>query len=229
MRDGLAEVKESVVAIRNAVKYLRSSGSWLQSFQLRVLTGKLIRGSLSLDCITRWNATYLMKCVALKFRVVFEKLLPEDMLYNGYFNEGEENGHKKVGPPTSHGWGELQRLVKFFKFFFGCTLAFSASKTLISTKFYNEIVVIERNLISLSNNKYGLLQIQAREMRNKFEKFWDGLINMNPLIIIASVFDPRNKMQFARICFDKLYGEHSVESTNIRTSIRTLIKDRYEE
>ena len=43
VRDGLAEVKESVVAIRNDVKYVRSSGTWLQSFQLRVLTRKVSR------------------------------------------------------------------------------------------------------------------------------------------------------------------------------------------
>ncbi|XP_056862270.1 zinc finger BED domain-containing protein RICESLEEPER 2-like [Raphanus sativus] len=184
LRDGLAEVKESLVAIRNAVKYVRSSGPRLQSFQLRVLTGKVSRGSLSLDCTTRWNSTYLMLCAALKFRVAFEKLLAEDMLYNDYFNEAEETGFKRVGPPTSHGWDEVQ---------------------------------------SLSNSRDGLLQIQAREMRNKFEKYWDGLI------IIASVFDPRNKMQFACICFDKLYGKKSVESSHLRSSIRTLLKDLYEE
>ena len=217
------------MAIRNAVKYVRSSGPRLQSFQLRVLTGKVSRGSLSLDCTTRWNSTYLMLCAALKFRVAFEKLLAEDMLYNDYFNEEEETRHKRVGPPTSHGWDEVQRLVKFLKLFFGCTLAFSASKTVTSTICYNEIVVIERNLISLSNSRDEVLQIQAREMRNKFEKYWDGLINMNPLIIIASVFDPRNKMQFACICFDKLYGKDSVESTHLRSSIRTLLKDLFEE
>ena len=86
------------MAIRNAVKYVRSSGPRLQSFQLRVLTGKVSRGSLSLDCTTRWNSTYLMLCAALKFRVAFEKLLAEDMLYNDYFNEEEETGQKRVGP-----------------------------------------------------------------------------------------------------------------------------------
>ncbi|KAL0711595.1 hypothetical protein Bca4012_018573 [Brassica carinata] len=65
-------------------------------------------------------------------------------------------------------------------------------------------------------------------MRNKFEKYWDGLINMNP-IIIASVFDPRNKMQFSCICFDKLNGKDSLENAHLRTSIRTLMKDLYEE
>ncbi|CAN7125351.1 unnamed protein product, partial [Brassica rapa subsp. narinosa] len=172
VKDGLAEVKESVVAIRNAVKYVRSSGTRLQSFQLRVLTGKVSRGSLSLD---------------------------------------------------------LHRLVKFLKLFFGSTLAFSASKTVTSTSCYNEIVIIERNLIALSNSRDDLLRLQATEMRTKFEKYWDGLINMNPLVIIGSVFDPRNKMQFVGICFDKLYGKDSVESEHLRTSIRALLKQLYEE
>ena len=217
------------MAIRNAVKYVRSSGTRLQSFQLRVLTGKISRESLCLDCITRWNSTYLMLSAALKFKVAFEKLKAEDILYNDYFLEVEENGHKRVGPPTTEGWEEVQRLVKFLKIFFGCSLAFSASKTVTSTICYNEIVIIERNLIALSNSKDGILQIQAKEMRNKFEKYWDGLININPLVIIASVFDPRNKMQFASICFDKLYGKDSLESGHLRTSIRALMKSLYEE
>lgn len=63
----------------------------------------------------------------------------------------------------------------------------------------------------------------------KFEKYWDGIMNMNPLVIIASVFDPRNKIQFASLCFDKLYGNDYVESNHLRTSIRSAIKQLYEE
>ncbi|XP_048615642.1 zinc finger BED domain-containing protein DAYSLEEPER-like [Brassica napus] len=203
VRDGLAEVKESVVAIRNDVKYVRSSGTWLQSFQLRVLTRK--------------------------FRVAFEKLLSENMLYNDYFKESEENGHKRVGPPTAHRRDEVHRFVKFLKLFFGSTLAFSESKTVTSTSCYNEVVIIERNLIALRNSRDDLLRLQATDMRTKFEKYWDGLINMNPLVIIASIFDPRNKMQFASICCDKIYGKDSVESAHLRTSIRALMKQLYEE
>ncbi|CAE6014623.1 unnamed protein product [Arabidopsis arenosa] len=154
VRDGLAKVNESIVAIRNEIRYVRSSGDRLKSFKLRVETGKCGRGSLSLDCVTRWNSTYLMLTNALKFRVAFEKLLAEDKLYNDYFQESEEeNGEsgpegakKRVGPPTSKGWDDVQRLVKFLKIFFNCTLAFSATKTVTSTICYHEIVLFERSL-----------------------------------------------------------------------------------
>ncbi|CAE6010648.1 unnamed protein product [Arabidopsis arenosa] len=94
---------------------------------------------------------------------------------------------------------------------------------------YNEIVIIEQHLISLSFNNDEVLQEQAKSMRTKFEKYWDGLLNMNPFVIIGSIFDPRNKMQFASIFFDKLYGKNNMESMHLRSSIKTLMKNLYEE
>ncbi|XP_010431219.1 PREDICTED: zinc finger BED domain-containing protein RICESLEEPER 2-like [Camelina sativa] len=240
VRDGLSKAKRSIVSIRNAVKYVRSSGDRLKLFLLRVDTGNVGRGSLCLDVATRWNSTYLMLTAAIKFRVAFEKMLAEDKLYNDYFMETEENGEatgdeaelngqKRVGPPTFADWDQVQRLVKFLKIFFNCTLSFSATKSVTSTFCYNEIVTIERNLINLSTNGDVLLKTEAMMMRSKFEKYWDGLLNMNPLVIIASVFDPRNKMQFAGLCFDKLYGKDSVESTHLRSSIKGVMKKLYAE
>ncbi|XP_010481147.1 PREDICTED: zinc finger BED domain-containing protein RICESLEEPER 2-like [Camelina sativa] len=235
VKDGLAKANQSIMAIRNAIKYVRSSGDRFKSFLLRVETGNVSRGSLCLDVSTRWNSTYLMLTAAIKFRVAFEKLLVEDKLYNEYFMEKEDSGEdgaeaeKRVGPPTFANWDEVQRFVKFLKIFFNCTLAFSATKSVTSSIAYNEIVVIERNLISLSCHSDSLLKTEAMVMRSKFEKYWDGLINMNPLVIIASVFDPRNKMQFATICFDKLYGKDSVEATHLRSSIKSVMKKLYEE
>ena len=58
------------------------------------------RGSLPLDIKTRWNSTYLMLQRAIKFKVVFDKMEHEDMLYNDFLNE-VENGNKRVGPPST--------------------------------------------------------------------------------------------------------------------------------
>ncbi|KAF8100762.1 hypothetical protein N665_0218s0100, partial [Sinapis alba] len=60
VKDKLAEVEESIAAIRNTITYVDS--------------GKLKRGRLPLDVPTRWNSTYLMLKRALKFKVAFDKM-----------------------------------------------------------------------------------------------------------------------------------------------------------
>ncbi|CAA7043138.1 unnamed protein product [Microthlaspi erraticum] len=229
VRDGLAHVRQSIIAIRNGVKYVRSSPDRLKTFEIRLDAGKVSRDSLSMDCITRWNSTYLMLTAAIKLRVGFENMRANEIPYNKYFEEEEENGEERVGPPTESSWDEVERFVKFLRIFFNSTLRFSASKTVTSTICYEEVVNIERNLILLSNNKDVQVRQEATTMRLKFEKYWDGLINMNPLVIIACVFDPRNKMRFATRCFDSLYGKDSFESKLLKTSIKKVMRDLYEE
>lgn len=81
----------------------------------------------------------------------------------------------------------MQRLVKFLKIFHKCTLAFSASTTVTSTICYNEICTIERNLINLGRNIDESVRITAKSMKEKFNKYWDRLSNMNGLVKAASV------------------------------------------
>ncbi|KAF8109764.1 hypothetical protein N665_0092s0035 [Sinapis alba] len=49
VKEGLNEIDDSVIAIRNAIQYVRSSTNRLKSFEFRVETGKMTRGSLPLD------------------------------------------------------------------------------------------------------------------------------------------------------------------------------------
>ncbi|KAG7558780.1 Zinc finger BED-type [Arabidopsis thaliana x Arabidopsis arenosa] len=224
---GLKKANAHIVAIRNAVKYVRSSFSRLKTFALKCETGKLPRGSLPLDVSTRWNSTYLMLSSALKLRVAFEKMEAEDKLYCDYFLE-EEDKIKRVGPPTSIDWEKVARLVKFLKVFYKCTLIFSASKTVTSCLCYSEIVDIERSLITKCSSSDEETKKQANDMRDKFDKYWDGLSNMNPLVIVASVFDPRNKMKFASLCFDQLYGKDTIESRKLHASVSSVMETLYD-
>lgn len=109
VNDGLAEVDENVSTIRNAVGYVRSSTPRLRSFELWIDSGKLTRGNFPLDVKTRWNSTYLMLSKALEFRLAFDKMEAEDMLYNDYFMEFEGGaqdggrGHDCYNPEESDG------------------------------------------------------------------------------------------------------------------------------
>ncbi|XP_018436185.1 zinc finger BED domain-containing protein RICESLEEPER 2-like [Raphanus sativus] len=189
---------------------------------------KLTRGSLPLDCKTRWNSMYLMLSRAIEFRVAFNKMEAEDRLYNDHFLEFE-NGIKRIGPPEIVDWNAIERLVWFLIIFYNSTLVVSASTSLNSFKCYGEIVTIEKNLIGLTRSLDSDLKGKAEEMLKKFDKYWDGMRNINKMLIVATVFDPTKKMQFAKMCFEKLYGKDTADAQEMFQSVMDVLRDLFKE
>ncbi|CAD5318498.1 unnamed protein product [Arabidopsis thaliana] len=160
--------------------------------------------------------------------LAFQKMEDEDKLYNDYFMEFDD-GQKRIGPPTYGDWRAIERLVKFLGLFYTSTLVVSASTNISSYKCYGEIVTIEKNLITLSRSYDKELGKMATEMREKFTKYWDGVKNINKMLIVASVFDPRKKMQFAKMCFEKLYGKDSDDAKDMSIAVYDVMKDMLKE
>ncbi|GJX26511.1 zinc finger BED domain-containing protein RICESLEEPER 2-like protein [Tanacetum coccineum] len=42
-------------------------------------------------------------------------------------------------------------------------------------------------------------------MKDKYDKYWDNLDNMNVLLYVALVLDPRNKLKYLEFCLDLIY------------------------
>ncbi|XP_024016992.1 zinc finger BED domain-containing protein RICESLEEPER 4 [Morus notabilis] len=106
--EGLKEMHSSITAIRNAVKYVKSSLARLQKFKDCVKQEKVeYKGSLVLDVPTRWNSTYIMLDVAIKFQKAFDRYEEEDEKFLGYFLE-EDGGKRKVGPPMEEDWANAK-------------------------------------------------------------------------------------------------------------------------
>ncbi|EOA22943.1 hypothetical protein CARUB_v10003680mg, partial [Capsella rubella] len=232
LKEGLQDIDRSVAAVRNGIQYARSTPNRLKAFVFRVETGKVKRGSLPLDVKTLWNSTYLMLEQALKFRVAFEKLQAEDKPYNDYFLE-RVDGHKRFGPPMKDDLDEVSAFVQVLGIFYNSTLVLSASNSVASHKIYNEIVSITRNLtIYSTTGDDEELHKRSSAILTKLEKYWDVFgdkVEMNRLVIVASVFDPRKKMKFVEVCFDHLYGKGSVESSHLSDSINNILKNLYDE
>ena len=229
VKDGLTDANESVDAVRNAVVYVRGSGNRLISFEQKVESGRMTRGSFPLDVTTRWNSTYLMLSTALKFRVGFDKMETEDKLYNDYFMEVGDKGKKRVGPPQYADWKAIERLGRFLVIFYNSTLVVSASTSLNAHKCYEEIVNIATNLLALSESTDHELKDKAEEMFKKFDKYWDGLKNINKMLIVATVFDPTEKMVLASLCFDELYGKDSLEGKAMYDSVMSVLRSLFKE
>ncbi|PRQ31035.1 putative ribonuclease H-like domain-containing protein [Rosa chinensis] len=79
VNDGLSVMKIFIGAIRNAVRYVRSSPQRLDFFKECVERVKLeCKGLVILDVPTRWNSTFLMLERALKFQKAFDRMVEED-------------------------------------------------------------------------------------------------------------------------------------------------------
>ncbi|XP_028772962.1 zinc finger BED domain-containing protein RICESLEEPER 2-like [Neltuma alba] len=225
VNDGLKELKNSFDSIRNAVKYVRSSPARLQKFKNIAELEKVDTTSLvCLDVNTRWNSTYLMLESALKFQKAFERLEDEDDDYEAYFARGSRN----EGPPKASDWNKARMFLKFLKVFYDITLMFSSSLDVTSNTCFHQIALIHELLEENIVNADPLLMEMSLSMRSKYEKYWGQTENMNPLLIVAVILDPRYKLAYVYHIFDQLF--HDVEvCMAMKIKIRDVLYRMFDE
>jgi hypothetical protein len=110
---------------------------------------------------------------AAKFEKVFVKLGEKEPRYMSYFLEVDSKGNKKnIGPISLEDWESARTLMKFLKIFYMVTLRFFGSLHVTSNSFFNELIYMHTNLLSLCKNKDNLLSGMTMNMMLKFEKYW---------------------------------------------------------
>ncbi|KAK1385173.1 zinc finger BED domain-containing protein RICESLEEPER 2-like [Heracleum sosnowskyi] len=125
----------------------------------------------------------------------------DDSKYASYFDGSSDN----KDPPSDYDWLKARIFVKFLKIFYQVTLKFSGSLYVTSNIFFHEIVEIHANLSNLMSSGDMLLSRMAERMKLKFEKYWENYKNINFLLYIAVVLDPRFKLRYVQFCFSQLY------------------------
>ncbi|CAL8988529.1 unnamed protein product [Prunus brigantina] len=169
VKEGLKRLESSIVAIRNAVKFVRSSPSRLSYFKMCVETEKIeCKGLVVMDVPTRWNSTYLMLDAALKFRKAFDRMGDDpDSSYLMHFKEdegdderiegiegsgkgkGKSKTNKRVGPPSDEDWEKIVTFVIFLKTFYDVTLKISASLHPTSYSTFHDLLAIDGEIREL--------------------------------------------------------------------------------
>ena len=193
VQDGLSLIGDGIERIRDSVIYWTGSPKNEAKFeenarQLRVQCTK----ELVLDCKTRWNLTYLMLSIALIYKNVFSRLAKCETSYTCF--------------PYDHDWEVAKdicgRLVLFHsvtEFFFG--------RKYSTTNMYFALVCelkIALNEWSLSSSE--MISTMAESMLAKFNSYW---ANVNVVMAVAVILDPRYKMKLLEFYYPNIYGDNS--------------------
>ncbi|KAH6800938.1 hypothetical protein C2S52_001402 [Perilla frutescens var. hirtella] len=107
--DGLKVINQSIKRVREAIRYVRHSPARLKRFrECCVDEGIEFKSLLCLDMATRWNSTYLMLSVALKFEKAFERF--EDWIESP--NSAIKDMTVKMLAMYNKYWGEPTKMNK---------------------------------------------------------------------------------------------------------------------
>ncbi|KAF7142405.1 hypothetical protein RHSIM_Rhsim05G0198800 [Rhododendron simsii] len=199
--EGLKDTSESILRIRDVVRYVRSSPQRMETFNKCVEKEKIkSKQTVCLDVCTRWNSTYLMLEVAIKFEKAFQRIGEEDISFIKIFGikEGEEDLSLELEGLVAMDPRFKLRLVKF---------CYTKSKGKAESEKMEKKVKDVLNRLYDSYAKEGEVRqhvSSASQMPRVENENCDSRLNL------AMVFDTYLEEEYSSVCFsevDKYLGD----------------------
>ena len=66
-------------------------------------------------------------------------------------------------------------------------------------------------------------------MKKKIDKYWESIDNINLMLFVAVVLDPRYKLKYVKFCFRGWYGKDKGDamSSKVRDALKRLYVERW--
>ncbi|XP_074290537.1 zinc finger BED domain-containing protein RICESLEEPER 2-like [Silene latifolia] len=210
----------AIVKVRTLCKYVRASPARMEKFKACILQEKLESKKLvCLDVETRWNSTYLMLEIAVNFKKAFGCLIVND--------SNLQKEMKKVGGNiTSEEWKQVSHILPFLKIFYDATLKMSASLYVTSNSYVEVIFGVGEVLSQHLLHQDAGVRKMAAQMKVKYDKYWGKIENLNLLLFVSLILDPRWKMSCVEWMVKKAFGNEKggLLALNIKYFFQTFFE-----
>ncbi|KAH0648267.1 hypothetical protein KY285_033515 [Solanum tuberosum] len=211
VQDGLKVSAASIEWVRKAVKYIRLSPARCKRFHECAEDVDInCKKSLCLDVSTRWNSTYLMLNRTIEFENMFSSYVDRDIGLLHYLQFVEDEDGTVVGALLSDDWNNVKKVVDFLQIFYDLTREASGSQYVTSNLHFlkiSEVSCYLKKLIVSEDDTDDLLGKIAKNMREKFDKYWGTPNKMNKMIFISCVLDPRHKFVSVGFALQMMFGK----------------------
>nr|KAJ0200015.1 hypothetical protein LSAT_V11C600314420 [Lactuca sativa] len=147
------------------------------------------------DCKTRWNSTYLMLSTALKY---------------------------KKNVPDEKEWALASELCDRLKIFYNVTELFSGTKYPTTNIFFPKICEIKIALKKWDTSSFIEISEMSENMITKFDEHWK---ESHGVLAMATILDPRFKMNLLEYFFPIIYGVDNAKDEIQK--VRQICEDIY--
>uniref|UniRef100_A0A2N9ED94 HAT C-terminal dimerisation domain-containing protein n=1 Tax=Fagus sylvatica TaxID=28930 RepID=A0A2N9ED94_FAGSY len=208
--DGLSVIGPCIEKVRESVGFWTASTKRRQRFeetrqQLHIECTK----ELALDCKTRWNSTYLMLSVAIEYQDVFFRLKQRESAYNCM--------------PSEEDWEIASDICKRLSVFYKVTEVFSGTSYPTANLFFPKVCEIKIALNLWFTSPNDMIRSMAFRMLEKFDSYWNVI---HGVMAVATILDPRYKIELLEYYFPIIYGDQADdEIQRIRDICYEMLRD----
>ncbi|KAK1367911.1 hypothetical protein POM88_034003 [Heracleum sosnowskyi] len=134
-----------------------------------------------------------------------------------------------VGPPGMDDWENARYFLQFLKVFYKVTVKIYGSKYLTSNLFFNELVKMHVNIGKMCSSRDPKCCNMAKRMKEKYDKYWENIDNVNFLLYVAVLLDPRKKMQYVEFSFAQIYVEDRDKQILMKEKVKNTLDALYKD